>query len=272
MEAFYLKGATARLFCILHRPATDSPPKGAVVYLAPFAEEMNKSRRMAALQARALADAGWWVMQPDLTGCGDSEGEYSDASWDLWCDDAARSLDWLQAASGMQPALWGLRAGCLLASAVARARPAACRLVFWQPVASGKQHLQQFLRLKVAGAMFAEGKQGGDGTRQLREQLQAGEAVEVAGYLLAPALALGLDAATLTAPQASGKVSWIELSSATEPELSIPSRQAIEKWSAAGWQVDSQVLPGPGFWQTQEIEEVPVLLDATLCAMVVAAG
>ena len=37
-------------------------PRGAVVYVHPFAEELNKSRRMAALQARAMAAAGYAVV------------------------------------------------------------------------------------------------------------------------------------------------------------------------------------------------------------------
>ena len=37
--------------------SADSP--GALVFIHSFAEEMNKCRRMAALQSRAFADAGW---------------------------------------------------------------------------------------------------------------------------------------------------------------------------------------------------------------------
>ena len=272
IEAFFLDGTAGRLFCLLHQPPAGVTPRGAVVYLAPFAEEMNKSRRMAALQARALAGAGWWVLQPDLTGCGDSEGDFGIATWNLWIDDALRAVDWLHARSGLLPVPWGLRAGCLLAAAVARARPEIRRLLFWQPVTSGKQHLQQFLRLKVAGAMLAEGRQGAEGTRQLRKQLQEGDAVEVAGYMLNPGLALGLDAATLAPSDAGGQVIWFEVSSADVPEISPASRQWLALWQAAGWQVDANVVAGAGFWQTQEIEEVPSLIEVTATAMARAAA
>ena len=40
-----------------------------------WAEEMNKARRMAALQARLLAENGYAVLQIDLHGCGDSSGD-----------------------------------------------------------------------------------------------------------------------------------------------------------------------------------------------------
>jgi len=59
-----------------------------VVFAQPFVEEMNKSRRMAALQARALAGQGWAVLLPDLLGCGDSPGDKGDARWTAWVDDS----------------------------------------------------------------------------------------------------------------------------------------------------------------------------------------
>ena len=267
IEAFYLEGTAGRLFSLLHRPPAGVIARGALAYFAPFAEEMNKSRRMAALQARELAERGWWVLQPDMLGCGDSEGDFGDAAWATWVEDAVHAVDWLAEKSGLVPALWGLRAGCLLATAVAHTRTEIRQMLFWQPVSSGKQHLQQFLRLKVASAMLGEGRQGADGTRQLREQLQQGEAVEVAGYMLTPALALGLDAATLAPPAGGGRTTWLEVSAAAAPEIAVASRQGVANWQAAGWQVDAAVVSGAAFWQTQEIEEVPALIAATSTAM-----
>jgi len=44
--------------CIHHAPRAGAV-RGKLVYVHPLAEEMNKSRRMAALQSRALAAAGY---------------------------------------------------------------------------------------------------------------------------------------------------------------------------------------------------------------------
>ena len=63
----------------LYFPPCSTQPRGGVLYCPPFAEEMNKSRRMAALQARAFAKAGYGVLLLDLYGCGDSSGDFSDA-------------------------------------------------------------------------------------------------------------------------------------------------------------------------------------------------
>src|SRR5688500_5815022 len=66
--------------------------RGVVLLLPPFAEEMNKSRRMCALLARGLAADGWRVVRIDLLGCGDSAGSLRDASWEQWCDDLRTEL------------------------------------------------------------------------------------------------------------------------------------------------------------------------------------
>ncbi len=48
--------------------AKEASGKPLVVHVHAFAEEMNKSRRMAAMQSRALAAAGFAVLQIDLLG------------------------------------------------------------------------------------------------------------------------------------------------------------------------------------------------------------
>src|SRR5690606_21241351 len=128
-------------------------PLGVFVHAAAFADEMNKSRRMVALQARRLAGAGYAVLRPDLTGCGDSEGEFGEATWTGWVDDLLAAADW---AGRQYPAsapplwFWGHRMGALLACAAAARLPGS-RLLLWQPVTSGRTQLRQFLRLKSAG-------------------------------------------------------------------------------------------------------------------------
>ena len=283
--AFYLApddGRSGRRFCLYH------PPRGPVLrgglsYIAPFSEEMNKSRRMAALQARALADAGYAVLQMDLLGCGDSAGDFGDASWADWVADVECGLRWLQARldalSGpaavadppSAPAplwLWGLRAGCLLAAEVARRAARPPHLLFWQASVSGKAVLQQFLRLRLVGDALAGRAQRA--TDALRRELDAGRAVEVAGYRLAPALAAGLEAATLEPPAAGAagrRLAWLELSLQPGASLSLPAADLLARWGDAGWAVGSRLVPGPSFWQTSEIEVARALPGASLEAL-----
>lgn len=276
LEALHLPVHDGHRFSLLHTPGA-APGDRAMVYVHPFAEEMNKSRRMAALQARALAAAGWSVLQVDLQGCGDSEGDFGDASWERWIDDVVDAAAWLRARCGRRPWLWGLRAGCLLASEVAKTLEGVAGMLFWQPVLSGRQHLQQFLRLRLAADLLPREEVPGSNTRddarestdRLRERLLAGAAIEIAGYRLSSVVAAGLDAARLT-PAASlpaPPVVWIEVAGSADPAIAPASRAEVERWRKAGHAVDAVAVTGPSFWQTQEIEECPALVGHTLAAL-----
>ncbi len=263
-EAFFLPVATGQRLCLYHAPI-GSLPKGALLYFHPFAEEMNKARRMAALQARVLAEHGYAVLQIDLHGCGDSSGDFGDATWQGWLQDVLDARAWLRQRCRAPLWLWGLRAGCLLATQAAAQIDEPANFLFWQPVASGKQFLQQFLRLKVASELMAGDNKGV--MESLKQQLASGQSVEIAGYRLSPALAHGLEQAELLPPQKPGRLIWLKLSNRPDATLMPVSAKRLEQWRGAGYAASSQVVPGPAFWQTTEIEEAPALLAATIAAL-----
>ncbi len=261
-DVFFLPAAGGeQRLCLFHAPAGTA--RSRILYLHPFAEEMNKSRRMAALACRALAEAGHAVLQIDLRGCGDSSADFGDASWADWQADVRLALGWLDQRVPDAPLwLWGLRTGCLLAAAD-WGRPV--NYLFWQPMASGKLALQQFLRLKLA-AELASG--AGKGLmEQMKAELAAGREVEIAGYRLGPALAAGLEAARLAPAGTPGRVEWLELSTREDAVLTPASEQAIKSWQDAGWAVRAQIAQGPGFWATSEIELAPALIARTVEAL-----
>lgn len=264
-----MHGARGQRFCILHapQPGPTGSARGAVVYVHPFAEEMNKSRRMAALQARALARQGFAVLQIDLLGCGDSSGDFADATWQDWLADVAEAASFLQRRFDAPLWLWGLRAGCLLAAQAAAELPGPCHFLFWQAPASGKALLQQFLRLKVAGNML-DGKAKG-AMEVLRAQLEAGRAVEVAGYTLGAALARGLEGAVLQPPAGAARLEWMDVSSLADAALAPAALRVLSQWRAAGCSVAEQIVAGPAFWHTTEIETAPTLIDAGCRALAV---
>lgn len=274
-EAFFLpatSAATGQRFCLYH-PAQGASPRGLVLYIHPFAEEMNKARRMAALQSRALAQAGFAVLQIDLQGCGDSSGDFGDATWQNWVDDVLQGCHWLRAqygndgSQGATPLwLWGLRAGCLLAVDAARQLNEPCNFLFWQPPTAGKLLLQQFLRLKVAGDLM--GGQAKGVMQTLRQQLAEGVPVEIAGYLLSPGLVNGLEQATLVPPTAlAQRMEWFEISTREDANLSPVALQTIGQWQQAGFLTASHIVQGRAFWQTTEIEDAPALIADTLSAV-----
>ena len=260
-EVFFLPAGGEQRLCLFHAP--QGAPRSKLLYLHPFAEEMNKSRRMAALACRALAAAGHAVLQIDLRGCGDSSADFGDASWADWQADVRWGLEWLDARAPESPLwLWGLRAGCLLAS-TDWGRPV--NHLFWQPMTSGKLALQQFLRLKLAAELASGASKGL--MEQLKAELSAGLAVEVEVYPLAASLASGLEAAKLAPTGTPGRVEWLEVSTREDATLAPVSAQAVSDWRAAGWDVRAQVVPGPGFWATSEIELAPALIERSVEAL-----
>jgi len=258
-EPGFLQGVSGPLFILYYPPYPAIPSRGSILYIHPFAEEMNKSRRMAALQARRFAAAGFGVLQPDLYGCGDSSGEFAAARWPVWQADLRLCLDWLLARSTTPLYVWGLRLGCVLATELAR-QVQADSLILWHPVINGATALTQFLRLRLAARML-------DGTREtlarLRVELAAGRTVEVAGYELHPELASALEQARLATPAAGSHVNWFELVATPERELALSSQQLLAHWRGAGVAVKAQTVVGEPFWSTPEISCVPALLEVT---------
>lgn len=261
-DVFFLPAAGGeQRLCLLHRPV--GTPRSRVLYVHPFAEEMNKSRRMAALACRALADAGHAVLQIDLRGCGDSSADFGDARWADWVADVRLALAALDERVPAGPLwLWGLRAGCLL-TAADWGRPV--NHLFWQPMTSGKLALQQFLRLKLAAEMASGASKGL--MDAMKTELAAGRAVDIAGYRLGGALAGGLESARLAPSGTPGRVAWLEVSTREDATLTPVSEQAIQAWQDAGWAVRAQIVQGPGFWATSEIELAPALIARTVEAL-----
>lgn len=262
-EPFFLPAAAGQRFGLFYPPA--GVCRGAVLYVHPFGEEMNKARRMAALQARALAALGYGVLALDLHGCGDSSGDFGEARWDSWKADLALGQQWLGQRLAQPVSLFGLRLGALLALDYARApHSAIAQLVLWQPVQSGATFLTQFLRLRIANDMLAEGGEKSGGTQALREQLRAGQVLEIAGYDLAPELAAAIEALDAAALAVTAcPVHWLEAVSADGRPLSPAGAKVTAAWEKAGVELHVHLVTCPPFWATQEIAECPALIAAT---------
>ena len=258
---FIPAGSDGHRFALVCEPVGE--PRGVLVYVHPFAEEMNKSRRMASLAARAFAEGGWAVLQLDLAGCGDSSDGFESATWNRWVEDVSLAVAWCRERFSGPLCLWGLRGGCLLIAEWLGISREHHPLLLWQPVLNGKHHLTQFLRLKAASEMLSE-TDSQNVMRDLRSRLAAGLEVEVGGYALSPGLTRGLTGATLDLTVGySAKVAVLEVSSSESGSLSPATGAAATKWAASGTTIVTEVVQGPAFWSTQDIETVPALIDAS---------
>ena len=264
MKPLFIPGEQGAIFCVYHPCASRSLDQ-AILYIPPFAEEMNKARLMVALQARAFAEQGYAVLVPDLFGTGDSAGDFGDATWEIWLQNIGAAIDWLKQQGLTKVTLWGLRTGALLALDFAnRGYREIERSLCWQPVLNGDTFVTQFLRLRVAAAMM-DNDAPREKTSDLKRQLQDGQGIEVAGYRLNPDLIkplMALRADQLALPTLK-KLAIFEVVANKEMQVSIANAQFLGKLQEKS--VDAALIKavGDAFWATQEITTAPDLITLT---------
>lgn len=272
-QAFYLETLQGQLFCLYHPP--HGPFRGRVLHLHPLAEELNNSRRVSAQQARALAQMGYAVLQFDMLGCGDSTGEFGDATWTQWLMDAHTAATWLLAQGSGPLWLWGSRTGALLANdllaqwdhTAARPPQTSVHLLFWQAVLSGQQALKHWSRLRSATSWTGGTDRPSSVFMSLQENPSPSSVPwSVAGYTFSTGLQEELGQSTLQPPSAQPgqRLVWIDVSTTTPPTNSPGALRALEAWRQAGWEVFCTATPGPSYWQTIGTEDAPDLQSATL--------
>jgi len=261
----YIDGPAGRLFVVHHVP-DQGPRRRALVVLPAFAEEMNKARRQVALTARALAARGVGVVVPDLRGTGDSDGELEQATVEGFIDDLVAVVDHTRALGYRHIDFLAVRGGALLAvGLLARPEVTAARLILWQPVLLGKTMINQFLRLKAAAGLMADG--AGSSVSELRAQLSAGTGVEVAGYGLSAAFVAGVDALDLAELKRVTQVEWLQVGRSDDAPLPA-ARRVLDAFAAAGHHCRYRGVAGAPFWATAEIATAPQLLRITVDVVV----
>lgn len=263
IHPFWLHGSRGLLLAIYYPPVAAPHPLGNVLLAPPFAEEMNRCRAMVSMQARAFSRLGIGTLLLDPYGTGDSAGDFADSSWELWCNDLKRGIEWLRRSANGCRTLWGIRLGAIAASELAVQDSGIDRLLFWQPVVQGKSYFTQFLRIRIAAEM--ERRDGIKTTEELRKRSAAGETIEVSGYPISPDLARRLDEVRL--PDASDmlslKLAWFEVLSAEDINVSPANLKVIEGYRSGAVDMACERSIGPPFWQVHERAVAPDLIDAT---------
>ena len=223
----------------------------------PFAEEMNKSRRMLSILGHGLAAQGRALIVPDFYGTGDSEGDFAETNCEGWYDDLQTTERWSHTKGWSVDSLLGIRLGCLFAICYAlRCQASFAQTVLWQPQLDGGRALEQFLRLRMA-ASLTTGKS--HTAAQTQAQFSAGASVEIAGYELSAVAASQIRATQLPSGVVSniasklGKVSWLEVVRSIDGSLPALSAQAFQQLGACGASPQLTTVPGEPFWAGSEI-------------------
>lgn len=251
LEPLFLESSAGRIFLLLRAP---TEVKRCVLFVPPFGEEMNKCRPQITKTAQALVAGGCAVLVIDLFGTGDSDGDFAEATWCSWKSDVIAAMAWAEA-RGLSPnALVATRLGCALAAESLREAGSRVRhTVFWQPVESGRQFMTQFLRLRMAASMMESDRK--ETVENLKERLDRGETLEVAGYPLAPELWRALEVVELSAVIDSclGKLAIFEVGRVHDSQLSIIGRRLADTAEEQGIETTCERIPGEPFWSATEI-------------------
>jgi exosortase A-associated hydrolase 2 len=261
LSAGFVGAGADRILVVVRTPA--GPCDRAVLVVPPFAEEMNKSRRMVTQVSERLARRGIAVVVPDLYGTGDSAGEFEHASWERWLANLSAVQGHCEELGLPITGVIAIRLGSILAAEFLRKADTSLQsAVFWQPVVDGSRMIDQFLRLRTAASMMTDAPK--ESVRDLRQRLAAGEVLEVAGYALSPALASAIDAARLaTTGIRIERLHWMEVVAGQEIPVPAATLSVIDAARSAGNFVEHQRITGEPFWSATEIVSNPELLDLT---------
>ena len=264
VEPFFLPSVAGDIFAIYYHPLNLQTPRLSLLVVPPFAEEMNKSRRMLTLLAARVSAMGVGVLIYDLYGTGDSKGDFIDARWDVWLQDTANAAKWLKQKGTQHIVVLGLRFGALLGLDFSRRwQKAINSMILWQPVLSGEVMLTQFLRLYLAASMMDKSQERKT-TRELRDYLHKGQALEIAGYELAPELFLNIERLRIESLcEATFPVFWFDLTPHQGQALALARQRVIDNLQSNGVDIRVDNIVGEPFWSTQEITVNPELLRKT---------
>lgn len=266
IKADFKEFPSGRLFC-LKISGKLSQARKVVLLVPPFAEEMNKSRKMMSLLLAEIADDTTCGYLFDLYGTGDSDGDFSQATWDIWRANLIDMLNFIGGQQGVeQIAIVAIRTGALLLNSVLADETASSEKIksihYWNPVLNPSLFIGQFLRLKLAANMMRnDGPKVG--VKELRQQLFEEGTLEVAGYTLNKDLIDGMEEAAIALPPSLSELElhYYELSSLGQPTPGLMKK--ITEVGGAEEKRFTHVIEGAQFWSTQEIALCEPLLDMT---------
>ena len=270
MKADFIESGGNSIFVLLRVPERR---RGCVVIVPPFAEEMNKCRRQVSETAVSLVNEGFAVLTVDLTGTGDSPGDFSEASWLAWQNDIEAACRWVEAMGLDVRGVIAVRLGCcLVSSSFANHERKVSGTVFWQPVESGRRYMAQFLRLRIATSLM-EGR-ADDTVANLRTRLESGETLEIGGYSVSSNLWSEIENATMEPHQLRtlGTIALLEVGPRASSQLSVANRKLAERASSYGVEMTGQRFAGDPFWSATEIVVNEALQEETVASLKSAIG
>ncbi|MBX9869364.1 MAG: hydrolase 2, exosortase A system-associated [Burkholderiaceae bacterium] len=265
-EFFFLDTATGKRLCLLRKNQALADSRAVIIFIQAFGEEMNRSRRMATLQAQQLIQLGFAVVIMDFCGTGDSEGELANTTWQTWKSDLQYLCSWIRERTDSPICLLGLRLGALLAIDFSGNHDFPIRrTVLWQPVFDGEQYFSEFFRThlmtKILNVHNNE-KIKEEKTDSLKNSVN--QTVEISGYEISPTFKQSVISIKIEQfEKIPTEVTWIEIDRHLSAALSKRRQHHQFALREIAQQFDFIKCQGEQFWNTQEISVCTELIDVT---------
>lgn len=260
------------LYGVFHRAEVDSTlrrssgqARPAVVFCHPFAEERKCAHRIMVECARALCTQGIDVLRFDLRGCGDSEGEFGQATLSGWLNDLDVALQWLnQTHHAKAVGLLGLRLGAALVAQCAEQHPEVRWLGLWEPITDGAQYWRLSLRRQQIRQAITETVGQASSLPGRLETCPTN--YDLDGYEVSDAMRQEVEQLSLLKQSRSfADRVWIAQISAS-PRASRNHLALQQAYQAAGGQCELEAVMGEPFWSLLGLARAPELIARTVGA------
>lgn len=246
-ETFFFGPEDTPLFGSFHPARGESPRATGVLTVYPMGQEYMRSHRAVLQLVGRLTRRGFPALRFDFHGCGDSSGEYEEASLWRWQEDIHRAVEELAMRGGLAAkALFGLRMGATLSALAAAERDDVNCLVLWNPVVNGRAHREelrqlqrQMLRRSYISAAAA-GPAGGE------------DITEILGFPYSSSLLAELERVDLLTLGRRPAARILLLDSAGDSQLNSLSRHL----EGLGARVERLRFDGPRLWLEEPYKEV----------------
>ncbi len=270
-EFQYLKSnQNSHLFLAHYSPldqSADKVGKHVVVLVPPFAEEMNRSKRMYVLCARLLANSGLDALCFDYSGTGDSSGKWGEFSYDNWVSDLQDVYHFSKSLAS-DVSFIALRFGALIvADAIAAKQLSVKKCLLWDPLESGDVLTRQLVRMKIAAAMTDNAKK--ITSQSVMQMMENDGYMESAGYHISQSMFRDINDKKLASmiPALCDNVNMHWMSSAKpSAKGNVWLANSFKQEALTSQQMSNLHMHALGdvkFWMQQEVTIAPRMLQHT---------